>query len=43
MLGSAVFGIGAAIEAAAVRLGMFIAGRAIKGLGEGAFLSVVMV
>lgn len=37
-IGVFVFGIGAAIEAAAVRLGMFIAGRIVEGLGEGVFL-----
>lgn len=37
-IGIFIFGIGAAIEAAAVSLGMFIAGRVIEGLGEGLFL-----
>ncbi|XMA11980.1 hypothetical protein WAI453_004771 [Rhynchosporium graminicola] len=42
-IGSAIFGIGASIEAASVRLGMLLAGRAIKGIGEGLFLSNLVV
>jgi MFS family permease len=42
-IGAAVFGIGAAGEASSVRLGMLIAGRAVKGLGEGLFLSTCVV
>ncbi|CAI0653728.1 unnamed protein product [Colletotrichum noveboracense] len=41
--GAAVFGVGAAIECGAVHLAMFIAGRAIKGLGTGLFVSTVAV
>ena len=42
-IGSGIFGIGAAIECASVRLAMLIVGRAIKGIGEGFFLSTVVV
>jgi MFS family permease len=41
--GAGIFGIGAAAECASVRLAMLIAGRAIKGIGEGLFLSTVVV
>ncbi|KAL1626920.1 hypothetical protein SLS54_002458 [Diplodia seriata] len=43
MFGAFVFGVGAAIEAAANNLGAFIAGRVITGVGEGFFLSVLVV
>ena len=42
-IGAAVFGSGAAVEASSMRLGMLIAGRAVKGLGEGLFLSTCVV
>lgn len=42
-LGAAIFGIGGGIEAASVKLGMLLAGRAIKGIGEGLFLSTLVV
>jgi MFS family permease len=42
-LGAAVFGIGATIEGSSVALGMLIAGRAVKGIGEGLFLSTSVV
>ena len=42
-IGALFFALGAAIEAAAVTLGMFIAGRCIVGLGEGLFLSTLVV
>lgn len=42
-IGTLVFGVGAAIEAAAVSLGMFIAGRVVEGLGEGLFLGTLVV
>ncbi|KAJ5137134.1 hypothetical protein N7448_005688 [Penicillium atrosanguineum] len=42
-IGVFIFGVGAAIEAAAVSLGMFIAGRVIEGLGEGLFLGTLVV
>ncbi|CAJ2500113.1 Uu.00g029660.m01.CDS01 [Anthostomella pinea] len=41
--GSLIFGLGAALETAAVSLGMFVAGRLLKGVGEGLFLSTVYV
>lgn len=43
MFGASIFGIGAAIEAAANNLGAFIAGRIITGIGEGFFLSMLVV
>lgn len=42
-IGTFIFGVGAAIEAAAVSLGMFIAGRVVEGLGEGLFLGTLVV
>ncbi|KAG9229899.1 general substrate transporter [Amylocarpus encephaloides] len=42
-IGSAIFGAGAAIEGGSVKLGMLITGRAIKGIGEGTFLSTSIV
>ena len=42
-LGAFVFAIGAALEAAAVDLGMFVGGRCIVGVGEGLFLSTLVV
>ncbi|TAQ91181.1 hypothetical protein B7494_g564 [Chlorociboria aeruginascens] len=42
-LGTFVFGLGASIESSSVKLGMLIAGRVIKGLGEGGFLSLLVV
>lgn len=42
-IGVFIFGIGAAIEAGAVSLGMFIAGRVVEGLGEGLFLGNLVV
>jgi MFS family permease len=41
--GASIFGIGAAVECASVRLAMLIVGRAVKGVGEGFFLSTVVV
>lgn len=43
VVGSCIYGIGAAIECAAPLLGVFIVGRLIKGVGEGLFLSSVYV
>ena len=43
IVGSCIYGIGAAIECGAPVLGVFILGRLIKGLGEGLFLSAVYV
>ncbi|KAI9703028.1 MAG: hypothetical protein M1820_006019 [Bogoriella megaspora] len=42
-IGSFVFGLGAALEAGAVHLAMFLVGRVISGAGEGLFLSVTVV
>lgn len=42
-IGAGIFGAGAAIECASVKLAMLIVGRAIKGIGEGFFLSTVVV
>ena len=42
-IGSLVFAVGAALEAAATTLAMFIAGRIIVGVGEGLFLSTLVV
>ena len=41
--GAGIFGVGAAIECGSVKLAMLIVGRAIKGVGEGFFLSTVVV
>ncbi|CCF45198.1 sugar transporter [Colletotrichum higginsianum] len=41
-IGSMLFGIGCAIEAGAVHLGMFMAGRVVAGIGEG-FTSGIMI
>lgn len=42
-IGVFIFGIGAAIEAGAVALSMFIVGRIVEGLGEGLFLGNLVV
>ncbi|KAM5444878.1 hypothetical protein MferCBS31731_000333 [Microsporum ferrugineum] len=42
-IGSAIFALGAAIEAAAVHLGMFVAGRVVAGIGEGLYLGTLVV
>lgn len=42
-IGALLFAIGAALEASAVTLGMFIGGRCIVGVGEGTFLSTLVV
>lgn len=41
--GALVFTIGATLEGAASKLGMFLAGRALCGIGEGLWLSNVSV
>ncbi|KXJ94823.1 general substrate transporter [Microdochium bolleyi] len=43
VVGSAIFGVGSAIETCAFHLPVFIVGRLIKGAGEGCFLSTVYV
>lgn len=42
-IGTFIFGIGAAIEAGAVHLAMFIVGRVVEGVGEGLFLGNLVV
>lgn len=42
-IGSSVFAIGAALEAAATSLAMFVIGRVVVGIGEGLFLSTLVV
>ncbi|KAJ5610509.1 hypothetical protein N7510_007228 [Penicillium lagena] len=42
-IGVFIFGVGAAIEAGAVRLAMFIVGRVVEGLGEGLFIGNLVV
>ncbi|RDW66982.1 general substrate transporter-10 [Coleophoma crateriformis] len=42
-IGAGVFGLGAAIECASVKLAMLIVGRGVKGVGEGLFLSTLVV
>ncbi|KAK8017830.1 hypothetical protein PG993_014156 [Apiospora rasikravindrae] len=42
-IGSFVFGVGAALEAASVHIGMFVAGRVVEGVGEGLYLGTLVV
>ena len=42
-IGALLFALGAAVEAAAINLGMFVAGRCIAGFGEGVFLNTLVV
>lgn len=42
-VGALAFAVGAALEAASLDLGMFIAGRCVVGVGEGLFLSTLYV
>lgn len=42
-IGALIFGVGAALEAASIRLVMFIIGRCIEGLGEGLYLGNLVV
>ncbi|KAH7136191.1 general substrate transporter [Dendryphion nanum] len=42
-IGTLVFGLGAALEAGAVHLGMFVVGRVVEGVGEGIFLGNLVV
>lgn len=42
-LGGLIFGLGAALQAAAVHLAMFLVGRVIEGIGEGIFLGNLVV
>ncbi|KAF9886651.1 hypothetical protein FE257_011291 [Aspergillus nanangensis] len=40
-IGALIFGIGAALEAAAVHIGMFVVGRIVEGVGEGLYLAKI--
>ena len=42
-MGAFIFGTGAALEAGAVTLSMFVIGRCIEGLGEGLYLGTLVV
>ncbi|KFZ09424.1 hypothetical protein V502_08758 [Pseudogymnoascus sp. VKM F-4520 (FW-2644)] len=42
-LGAAIFGVGAAFEAGATHIAMFVVGRGLAGVGEGFFLSTISV
>lgn len=42
-IGALIFAMGAGLEAAAINLGMFVGGRCVVGIGEGVFLSTLLV
>lgn len=42
-IGALIFGTGAALEAGAVDLAMFVTGRVVEGLGEGLYLGTLVV
>ena len=42
-IGALIFDLGAALEAGAVRMAMFIVGRVIAGVGEGLYLGTLVV
>ncbi|KAL4935370.1 hypothetical protein BDV06DRAFT_234367 [Aspergillus oleicola] len=42
-IGTMIFGLGAAIEAGAVHVGMFVVGRCVEGIGEGLYLGTLVV
>ncbi|KAK8002175.1 hypothetical protein PG991_014397 [Apiospora marii] len=42
-IGSLVFGLGAALEAASVHIAMFVVGRIVEGVGEGLYLGTLVV
>ncbi|KAF2462449.1 putative transporter [Lineolata rhizophorae] len=42
-IGALIFGIGAAMEGAAVQIAMFVVGRIIEGIGEGLYLGTLIV
>ncbi|KAK6855572.1 transporter [Apiospora arundinis] len=42
-IGSFIFGIGAALEAASVHIAMFVVGRIVEGIGEGLYLGTLVV
>lgn len=41
--GASTFGIGAALEAGAVTIAIFVVGRIIEGVGEGLYLGTLVV
>ncbi|KAK6085732.1 MFS sugar transporter (H(+)-myo-inositol Co-transporter) [Seiridium cupressi] len=41
-IGSLIFGIGAALEAASVHIAMFVVGRVVEGVGEGVYLGTII-
>lgn len=42
-IGALIFGLGAAFEAGAVSIAMFVLGRIIEGIGEGMYLGTLVV
>ncbi|OTA53908.1 general substrate transporter [Hypoxylon sp. EC38] len=42
-IGSFIFGVGAALEGASMHIAMFVVGRIIEGIGEGLYLSMMVV
>lgn len=42
-IGAMIFGLGAALEAGAVSIAMFVVGRCIEGVGEGLYLGTLVV
>ena len=42
-IGALIFGLGAALEAAAISVPMFVMGRIIEGVGEGLYLGTLVV
>ena len=42
-IGALIFGLGAALEAGAISIAMFVAGRVIEGIGEGLYLGTLVV
>ena len=42
-IGALVFGLGAALEAGAMHIAMFVLGRLIGGIGEGLYLGTLVV
>jgi DNA-directed RNA polymerase III subunit RPC2 len=42
-IGALIFGLGAALEAFAVHIAMFVVGRVVEGLGEGFYLGTLVV
>ncbi|KAF2705733.1 general substrate transporter [Pleomassaria siparia CBS 279.74] len=42
-IGSFIFAVGAALEAASVHIAMFVVGRVIEGIGEGLYLGTIVV